>query len=399
MGRVIGDEQEVAAQGGDTLVTSIDAKVQSVVEQQLAGAIAKARATRDTVTDRNYVADSGAVVVMEAKTGRIVSMASQPTYDPEVWVGGVSQRQLKQLYSKKAGTPLLGRATQGQFAPGSTWKPFMTAGALSNGYPQDTQLNCSSVPAGRQPGLQELRVRLLRLHHLRPGPRGLVQHVLLPGRARLLAALRLRRRRRQGQRPARGRRQGVRVRASETGIDLPGEAAGRIADRQWKRDYYEAMKDYYCELGEEKGDDFVHRFAREFCVEGYAYRAGDAVNFAIGQGDTILTPLQLARGYAAIANGGTLYAPRVAKAVVSEDGTVLKRFAPKPTGRVDVTRRVAGVRRQRRCSAYPRSARWPGSSPTSRSTGCRSAARPAPRRSTASSRRPGSRPTTRTTWS
>ena len=134
---------------------------------------------------------------------------------------------------------------------------------------------------------------------------------------------------------------------AKTGIDLPGEAAGRIADRKWKRAYYEDMKDYYCELGEEDGDDFVHRFAREFCVEGYAYRAGDAVNFAIGQGDTILTPLQLARGYAAIANGGTLFAPRVAKAVVSEDGTVLKRFAPKPVGRVDVIEGRSRLRRQR----------------------------------------------------
>ncbi|MBJ7356480.1 penicillin-binding protein 2 [Nocardioides sp.] len=337
MGRVIGDEEEVAAQGGDTLVTSIDAKVQSVVEQQLAGAIARARATRDTVTDRNYVADSGAVVVMEATTGRIVSMASQPTYDPEVWVGGISPRQLKQLYSKKAGTPLLGRATQGQFAPGSTWKPFMTAGALSNGYPEDTQLNCSSY----------LRVGNRDFKNYESGAHGYITfaRALEVSCNTFFYRIGLDYWQRFGSDVDDVKARDPLVAAAkafgfgkQTGVDLPGEAAGRIADRQWKRDYYESMKDYYCEVGEEPGDDFLHRFAREFCVEGYAYRAGDAVNFAIGQGDTILTPLQLARGYAAIANGGTLYAPRVAKAVVSEDGTVLKRFAPKATGRVDVTR-------------------------------------------------------------
>ena len=118
MGRVIGDEAEVSAQPGDTLVTSIDARVQSVVEQQLAATIQTARQTYDEVTHKNYVADSGAAIVMEAKTGRIVAMASQPTYDPSVWVGGISKKQLARLYSEKAGTPLLGRATQGQFAPG-----------------------------------------------------------------------------------------------------------------------------------------------------------------------------------------------------------------------------------------------------------------------------------------
>jgi penicillin-binding protein 2 len=338
MGRVIGDAEEVPAQGGDTLVTSIDAKVQSVVERQLAGAIARARATRDPVTKRNYVADSGAVVVMEASTGRIVSMASQPTYDPEVWVGGVSPRQLKELYSEKAGTPLLGRATQGQFAPGSTWKPFMTAGALSDGYAEDTQLNCSS----------SLRVGNRDFKNYESGAYGYISfaRALEVSCNTFFYRVGLDYWQRFGSDVDDVKAKDPLVSAAkafgfgkETGIDLPGEAAGRIADRRWKRDYYESMKDYYCELGEEGGSDFVHRFAREFCVEGYAYRAGDAVNFAIGQGDTILTPLQLARGYAAIANGGTLYAPRVAKAVVSEDGTVLKRFAPKATGRVDVTRR------------------------------------------------------------
>ncbi len=131
---------------------------------------------------------------------------------------------------------------------------------------------------------------------------------------------------------------------SRTGIDLPGEASGRIADRKWKRAYYKSMKDYYCGIADKPQDgktsDFVYKFAYEFCIEGYAYRAGDAVNFAIGQGDTIVTPLQLARAYGALANGGTLYAPRVGKAIVSPDGTVLDRIEPKVNGRVKLPARV-----------------------------------------------------------
>ena len=144
VGRVLGDDSVVESTPGDTLVTSIDARVQSVAERQLAGTIRTARQTYDEVTHKNYVADSGAVVVMEARTGRIVAMASQPTYDPATWVGGVTQRQLERLYSARAGTPLLSRATQGQFAPGSTWKPFMAVGALDNGFTPASRLDCSS---------------------------------------------------------------------------------------------------------------------------------------------------------------------------------------------------------------------------------------------------------------
>ena len=70
-------------------------------------------------------------------------------------------------------------------------------------------------------------------------------------------------------------------------IDLPGEAPGRIADRHWKQAYYESQKDYYCDLSSKPQtagtSDFVYKFAYEFCLEGNHYRAGDAVNFAIGQ--------------------------------------------------------------------------------------------------------------------
>ena len=212
MGRVLGDDSEVESKPGATLVTSIDAKVQGVVERQLASTIKTARATFDSVSGKNYVADSGAAVVMEARTGRIVALASQPTYDPGVWVGGITNRQLARLYSEKAGTPLLGRATQGQFAPGSTWKPFMTAGALTNGFTPDTRLNCSSSFRVGNRVLQELRVRRLRVHLVRQGPRGLLQHLLLPDRLRVLAPVRHRHRRRARPGPAGRGGQEVRLR-------------------------------------------------------------------------------------------------------------------------------------------------------------------------------------------
>ncbi len=339
MGRVLGEENEIPGQPGDTLVTSIDAKVQGVVEEQLAETIATARATRDEVTGRNYEADSGAVVVMEIDTGRVVAMASQPTYDPEVWVSGITKKQLARLYSEEAGTPLLGRATQGQFAPGSTWKPFMTAGAMTNGFGPDTRLDCSS---GLQVGNRVFK-------NYESGAYGYIgfDRALEVSCNTFFYRVGYHFWQKFGTDIADVKARDPLVEeakefgfGSETGIDIPGEASGRIADRRWKLDYWKQMKSYYCGIAgkpqDAKTSDFVYLFAKEFCIEGYAYRAGDAVNFAIGQGDTIVTPLQLARAYAAIGNGGTLYAPRIAKAIVSPDGTVLKRFAPKKVGRLDL---------------------------------------------------------------
>ena len=80
------------------------------------------RATLDTVTGRNYVADSGAAVVLEANTGRVVAMASQPTYDPGVWVGGISNTELERLYSERPArrcSPARPRASSRPARPGS----------------------------------------------------------------------------------------------------------------------------------------------------------------------------------------------------------------------------------------------------------------------------------------
>ena len=337
MGRVLGESGNVAPKPGETLVTSIDAKVQGIVEKELHEAITNARKTYDPVTRKNYVADSGAVVVMDARNGDVVAMASQPTYDPNVWVGGITAKQLKKLYSKKAGEPLLSRATQGQFAPGSTWKPLMSVGALSNGYSPDTRLNCSS---GLQVGNRWFKnyesasygsidfARALQIScdtfFYRVGLGYWNQYGSDPEDVKAKDPL-------------------VEIAKSfgfgeKTGIDIPGEATGRVADRQWKLEYWNAMKGHYCSIDEKNKTgkrDFLHVFAHEFCVEGNKYRATDAVNYAIGQGDTIVTPIQLARAYAALANGGTLYAPRVAKAVVGADGRVVKKIDPVVQGQVD----------------------------------------------------------------
>ena len=335
MGRVLGDEGELSAQPGDTLVTSIDARVQSVVEQQLAATIQTARKTYDKVTHRNYVADSGAAIVMEAKTGRIVAMASQPTYDPAVWVGGISKKQLARLYSEKAGLPLLGRATQGQFAPGSTWKPIMAVGALNNGFRPTDKLDCSG-------GLQVGNRWFKNYESASYGFIGFDQALQLSCDT-FFYRVGLRYWQQYGSDETDVKAKDPLVSeakqfgfGSRTGVDLPGEAAGRIADRRWKLSYWRSMKSYYCRIDREGSakNDFLRLFAHEFCLEGNHYRAGDAVNFSIGQGDTIITPLQLARAYGALSNGGTLYEPRVAKAIVSPDGRVLKRIPPKVSGHV-----------------------------------------------------------------
>ena len=313
VGYTTGVEKQTAPTPGATVVSSIDARIQASVETQLRGALFNARKQYDKITKRKYEADSGAAIVMDTKTGRIVAMASYPDYDPGVWVGGISQRELDALYSPKSGTPLVSRALQGQLAPGSTFKPITTAAALGAGYSTKTRLDCSSF----------LEVGDRRFKNYESASYGMI------GFDRALAiscdtffyriayALWLREGGNSGDLNARdplvdmAKKFGL---GTPTGIDLPGEVSGRIADRKWKKEYYDSQKDYYCKLADNPPagtSAFLKQFSREFCVDGYRYRAGDAVNFSIGQGDTTITPLQLAVVYSALSNGGTLFEPRV----------------------------------------------------------------------------------------
>ncbi|HEX5016694.1 MAG TPA: penicillin-binding protein 2 [Actinomycetes bacterium] len=339
-GNVTGTVAERRAQPGNHLVTSIDAHVQKVVEDQLKAAIERAHQPGANGTERSYPADTGAAVVMEVDTGRVVAMASYPDYDPSIWVGGVSNKQYRQLTNDKSNYPFLNRAISGEYAPASTFKVVTASAAAAAGFALNGLYECaeSFTPPGStqvftnfEAGMNEMMTvgRAIEVscntvffklaYDMYVNEGGLDAGPNAPEYLFNTASS-----------------FGY---GKKTGIDLPGEADGRVPDREWRQEYWEANKDTYCNFEKEASpqelaSDYLRQLNAELCVDGYQMRPGDAIQAAIGQGDVLATPLQVARAYAAIANGGTLYKPRVAKAVMTPDGKVVKKFAPKAQGKV-----------------------------------------------------------------
>ncbi|MEY3454243.1 MAG: penicillin-binding protein 2, partial [Actinomycetota bacterium] len=112
---------------GNNLITNIDSKLQASAESALANAVSRARAS-------GFRGDSGAAIVMEIKTGRVLAMASYPTYDPAIWQRGLTVKQAKDLFSESKGVPALSRPLQGLFAPASTFKSISVLAAAKAGY-------------------------------------------------------------------------------------------------------------------------------------------------------------------------------------------------------------------------------------------------------------------------
>ncbi|AXE22321.1 penicillin-binding protein 2 [Streptomyces globosus] len=332
LGRVIGLAKADKPTPGSNIVTSIDARVQAVAERELNNAMIEARKGYDRNTHRNYEADSGAVVVMEAKTGRIVAMASNPTYDPNAWVGGISAKDYAALTDKDSNYPLLNRGIQSVAAPGSIFKVVTSTAAVNAGYPFNARYPCpSSYSVGGQTftnfesqGYGDITIgRALEVSC------DTVYYYLADREWKKDGGIN----------PKKDPADWFLKTAHQfglgkpTGVDLPNEVGGRVPDRQWKKDFFEANKAAWCRDGKKNGT-FAERIAYENCRQGNQLREGDAINYSIGQGDTLVTPLQMASVYAALANGGTLHQPSIGKAVVSADGTSVEEIAPKERGRL-----------------------------------------------------------------
>jgi len=320
--------------GGNHLVTSIDARVQASAESALADAVRRARAS-------GYRSDGGAAVVMDIKNGQILALASYPTYDPNAFERGLTVAEAENLYSDAAGVPALSRALQGLFAPASTFKSVSVVAAANAGYNLNATYDC--------PSEVEVGTRAFQNFESKAQGRISLKKAIAISCDTIWYRIAFDEWLRDGGLKPKSSAndyfytaaKGFQV-GKKTGIDLPSESSGRLADREWRKSWYEQNKDFYCNYKERapksQQTKFLLQLAYENCLDGDKIRAGDAVNFSIGQGDTVITPLKLAQMYAAIGNGGTIWKPTVAKAIVKTDGTVLKTFSPEKLGSIPASK-------------------------------------------------------------
>ena len=317
---------------GNNLITNIDATLQAATEKALKGAVLRARGS-------GYKGDAGAAVVLEIKTGRVLAMASYPTYDPSLWQKGLTVKQATDLFSEKTGVPALSRAIQGLFAPASTFKTISLIAADRAGYDLNKSYNC--------PATVEIGTRTFKNFGSIAAGRITMEQAMAISCDSIWYQIAYDEWVRDGGLKPKSNANDYFFNAAKefgigkaTGIDLPSEAAGRLPNREWKEDWYAENKEFFCnyKTRAQKADltPYLIEIARENCLDGNKIRAGDAVNFSIGQGDTLVTPLKLAQIYSAIANNGTYYQPQIARAIVDQEGKVIKEFKPIVAGKVDV---------------------------------------------------------------
>lgn len=322
------ESQNTKPIAGDHLVTSLDIRLQAAAEKALADAVMRGRAN-------GYTSDSGAAVVMDIRTGRILALASYPTYDPNAFEKGLTVQQASDLFNEKKAVPALNRALQGLFAPASTFKTVSVVAAAAAGYDLNASYNC--------PSEVQVGTRAFQNYDSKNQGRMNMKKAIAVSCDTIWYKIAFDEWLRDGGLRPKENPNDYFFKAAQSfqltekvGIDLPSESRSRLADRDYKKSWFEQNKDFYCNYKtratKAQQTPFLIQLAAENCVDGDKVRAGDAVNFSIGQGDTVVTPLKLAQMYAAIGNGGTIWQALIAKAIVKTDGTVVKSFAPNKLG-------------------------------------------------------------------
>ncbi len=315
---------------GSDLYLTLDSDIQKLAQDALKAGIEAAQGA--------YTAPAGAVVVLDPRDGAVRALASYPTYDPRITADGFTNKEYANLGNKTPNDPkddaLFNRAIQGQRQPGSTFK-VVTAGAAMATDVADpyTALGCPGSALYPPDG----RVGATLFHNwtsLNFGAVGFPRSLEISCNTfyyelgwRLEAAY--------GPDFSAGgdgtdrfqryiRTAGF---GDDTGIDLPNEKEGVVPDARWCKDN--------ADIG--------------YCVDGWL--PGMAINMAIGQGDLQVTPLQMAVTYGAIANGGSVYEPRLAESLrktqePTGEATVVREIEPKEVARLPLDETELDVIRQ-----------------------------------------------------
>jgi penicillin-binding protein 2 len=293
--------------GRDVRLT-LDINLQHAAENALRKGISVARQSGGPDGKPMPKAARGALLVMDVKTGAIRAVASWPSFNPRQTVGKGADAYYAKLFSKKnTGTPLLDRAINGIYPPGSTFKPVTAIASIESGLSTvSDEILCGKdlVVDGQKYRNFEtdtnsyisLRTALAQscdTYFYALGAR-LYDHTSKNGDFQ--------------PQPQWMRKLGF---GSPTGLDIP-DSAGVAPDAAYKKKLF--------------GKDAINN----------RWTSGDAVNASIGQGFVQVTPLQMATLYALIANGGTLVTPHLAQAVEDPGGDIVKQLRFKARRKVDI---------------------------------------------------------------
>ena len=288
-GNVTGQKSEgFDPQSGSDLVLTLDIDVQRAAEESLVKVIGQQR-------DIGKEAVGGSVVALDCKTGEVIAMASYPTFTPSSFVGGISTSDWEALQAADANYPMLNRAIAGQYPSGSIIKPLTTLAALDYGIATaGSWWNCTGwwTWSGNASDPNGMKCWWEGGH----GSVDLVAGITYScdvvfyeiGKGFYNESS-------EGMQET-FRRYGL---GSATGVDLPGEEIGRVPDAAWKWEYFKSLG---------------------YSDEDATWQGGENCNLAIGQGDLLVTCLQMACAYCSLANKGPVYRPHVMRGVRSRVG-------------------------------------------------------------------------------
>ncbi|HVE76445.1 MAG TPA: penicillin-binding protein 2 [Actinomycetota bacterium] len=310
-GRVIDaiEEERVEPVPGFDIVTSIDARAQTLVEESLADGIETARKVFDEESQKKYLAPAGGAVVLDPQSGEVIAMASYPFYDPGAFVGGISRAEFDALAQDPA-NPLFNRVTQAAHPPGSTFKIVTALAALQEGV---------ATRGGKYDCPGSIRLYDQTFRNWKSSDSGAItlSEALIQSCNTVFDAFGAEFWKKDRDEPKilqnHARAMGF---GARTGIEIGGpfESRGRVPDQEWL-------------IGMNRR--FPALFPYSDWLPGYT------INMAIGQGDVLATPLQLGQAYSALASGGSVLQPHVGLRVMQGE-TVVKTVEPKEIRKLTV---------------------------------------------------------------